>query len=115
MRKFLDQFVMHTGKIVERHPGPKHLRHDTMLLLRVFINIVEVLARKPTVCCGQVALVLSHPNGSEVRARVMEYVLTATRSDCHQVAALLNAVDDTIVGQFTPSRHRSSLRSCTYR
>ena len=67
-----------------------------MFLFGVFIDIVEVLARQPTVRCGQVALVLSHSNGSEVRAGVMEHVLTATRSGRHQVAALLEAVDDSI-------------------
>jgi len=45
MRIFIDQLVMNTDKIVERHPGPKHADHDTMLLFWIFIDIVEVLAR----------------------------------------------------------------------
>ena len=29
MRILLDQFVMHAGNIVERHPSPEHRPHDT--------------------------------------------------------------------------------------
>jgi len=46
MRIFLDQLVVHAGNIVERHPGPKHLRHDTMFFLGI---LVDVLAWKATV------------------------------------------------------------------
>ncbi len=46
MRIFLDQLVMHAQNIVEWHPGPKQLRHDTMFLFGIFVDIVEGLARQ---------------------------------------------------------------------
>ena len=30
MRIFLDQLVVHVGKIVERHPGPKQAYHESL-------------------------------------------------------------------------------------
>ena len=45
MRKFLDLLVMQAQKIVEWHPGPKQLRHYTMFLFGIFVDIEEGFAR----------------------------------------------------------------------
>ena len=68
MRIFLDQLVMHAGNIVERHPSPQQLCHDTMFLFGIFIDVEEILARQSAVLSGHVALVLTYPNGSDVLA-----------------------------------------------
>jgi hypothetical protein len=80
MRKLFDQIVMHAGKIVKRHPGPKQFRHDTMFLLWVLKNIKEVFARQTAVSSGHMTLVLTHANGAEVRAGLVKHVLSATFS-----------------------------------
>jgi hypothetical protein len=41
---FNDQFVMHAGKIIEWHPGPKQLCHYTIFLFGIFVDIVEGLS-----------------------------------------------------------------------
>jgi len=62
---FLDQLVMQAQNIVEWHPGPKQLRHNSMFLFGIFVDIEEGFARQPTMRSDHVPLVLTHPKTPE--------------------------------------------------
>ena len=98
MGKPLDQAHVAPQRVLNRCDGEQSGVELSELLAGVTHHVVEIHARQSPMPTADVAFNLPNPHGAQMFAGVMEHVLATAVGACHQVTALLDTIDDAVLG-----------------